>query len=160
MVFVGADMPHWCRIERLEHLPFERQKYIGIPYEDGSLGQGDDQGHLTYSSCQMFAFNYSALSNDELNDWNRTLLLNESTPIVDCTHWIYDQTTFVSTIVSRVSHHDLLGLKLKTDTVHVCSPLVYTVKIKLNNFRKCLSYIMKQFCVDVYIVCTFKLLSV
>lgn len=108
MVFVGADMPHWCRIDRLTHLPFEQQKYIGIPYGEGTPGQGDESGHLTYSSCKMFAFNYSALTDEDLSDWNRTLLINESTPVVDCTHWIYDQTTFVSTIVSRVSLHNLL----------------------------------------------------
>jgi hypothetical protein len=102
MIFVGAEMPHWCRIERLEHLPFERQKYIGIPYTEGTPGQEYDQEHLTYSSCQMFALNYSALTDEELKDWNRTLLLNESTPTVDCKQWIYEQTTFVSTIVSRV----------------------------------------------------------
>jgi hypothetical protein len=103
MIFVGADMPHWCRIEGLEHLPFERQKYIGIPYTEGTPGQEYDQEHLTYSSCKMFALNYSALTDEELKDWNRTLLLNESTPVIDCKHWVYDQTTFVSTIVSEVS---------------------------------------------------------
>jgi hypothetical protein len=103
MIFVGADMPHWCRIEELEHLPFERQKYIGIPYTEGIPGQEYDQEHLTYSSCQMFALNYSALTDEELKDWNRTLLLNESTPVIDCKHWVYDQTTFVSTIISEVS---------------------------------------------------------
>jgi hypothetical protein len=100
MIFVGADMPHWCRIDELVHLPFEKQKYIGIPYDDGSPSEGGS----TYSSCKMFALNYSAFSNDELTTWNRTLLISDRTPVTDCTQWIYDQTTFVSTIVSRVRY--------------------------------------------------------
>jgi hypothetical protein len=103
MIFVGAEMPHWCRIEQLTHLPFDQQKYIGIPHTDETPGQGDEQGQLMYSSCQMFAMNYSAFSDDELNDWNRTTMINDSTPVIDCRQWVYEQTTFVSTIVSRVS---------------------------------------------------------
>ena len=35
MIFVGADMPHWCRIDELANLPFDQQKYIAIPYTTG-----------------------------------------------------------------------------------------------------------------------------
>ena len=100
MIFVGADMPHWCRIERLMNISFDRQKDIGIPYTAEAESQG--QGRQEYDSCKMFALNYSAYSDDELYNWNRKLMINESTPLMDCTQWVYDQTTFVSTIVSRV----------------------------------------------------------
>lgn len=99
MIFVNANMPHWCRIDGLDHLPFDQQKYIGIPYS-----AVEDDLQAEYSSCQMFAFNYSAFDNDELDKWNRTLMINDSTPVIDCSQWIYDQSKFVSTIVSRVRH--------------------------------------------------------
>jgi len=102
MIFVGADIEHWCRIDRLVHLPFERQKDIGIPPKDWSRGQGRGGERTEYSSCQMYDLNYSAYSDDELYGWNRTLMIDESTPVIECAHWIYDQSTFVSTIVSRV----------------------------------------------------------
>jgi hypothetical protein len=114
MIFVAADMPHWCRIEPLAGLPFEQQKYIGIPYSEGPTGQEEDQ---IYSSCRMFALNYSAFSDEELSNWNRTLAINDSTPTIECTQWTYDQTTFVSTIVSEV--------RLKTAPQSLCKTAVW-----------------------------------
>lgn len=31
MIFVGADMDHFCRVEALTNLSYDRQKYIAIP---------------------------------------------------------------------------------------------------------------------------------
>ena len=94
MIFVGAEMPHWCRIDELVNLSFTQQKNIAIPYSE--------PGSSDYSSCQMYSLNYSVYSDEELLDWNRTLMIGEQTPVVDCTQWTYDQSTFVSTIISRV----------------------------------------------------------
>ena len=94
IIFVGADMPHWCRVDELANLSFSQQQNIAIPYSE--------PGSAEYSSCQVYSLNYSAYSNEELLSWNRTLMVNENTPVGDCNQWTYDQTTFVSTIVSRV----------------------------------------------------------
>ncbi len=102
MIFVGADMPHWCHIGSLTHLPFDKQKYIGIPYSSGSPGYIESPDEPVYSSCEMYDLNYSSFSDDELYYWNRTLMIDENTPVVECSQWVYDQTIFVSTIINRV----------------------------------------------------------
>ena len=94
IIFVGADMPHWCRIDQLANLSFRHQKNIAIPLIAPGLSD--------YSSCQMYDLNYSAFSSEELLGWNRTLMINENTSVIDCDQWTYDQSTFVSTIVSEV----------------------------------------------------------
>ena len=93
-IFVGADMPHWCRVDELVNLSFTQQKNIAIPYSE--------PGSSEYSSCQMYNLNYSVYTDEDLLDWNRTLMISEKTPIVDCTQWTYDRSTFLSTIVSEV----------------------------------------------------------
>ena len=91
IVFVGGSMPHWCRVEELAGLPYDVQKNVAIPTDSDS-----------YSSCEMFAFNYSGYSDAEFLAWNRTGIVNDSTPVVRCTRWNYDQSTFTSTLVSKV----------------------------------------------------------
>jgi MFS transporter, OCT family, solute carrier family 22 (organic cation transporter), member 4/5 len=96
MIFIGAEMPHWCRVEPLSNFSYFQQKYIAIPYEPDGGGQD-------YSSCKMFELNYSSYSEEELMSWNRSLMVDDTTPTVDCQHWIYEQSTFVSTLASRVN---------------------------------------------------------
>ena len=89
MVFVGGSMDHCCRVSELTNLSYTEQKSLAIPYTDGE-----------YSSCQMYDCNYTLISGGGGGG-----LVENCTQerVVDCASWIYDQSTFVSTIVSKVS---------------------------------------------------------
>jgi hypothetical protein len=97
MVFVGGDMDHWCRVPELQDLPDAVQKNVAIPSTTA------EDGSTEHSSCEMFAFDYSSYSESEFESWNRSVMLANSTDVVKCSQWVYDQSTFISTIVSRVS---------------------------------------------------------
>ena len=105
MIFVGAEMLHWCKVEDLAGYPFDLQKYVAIP---STSGDGSDTD--SYSSCEMFVFNYSAFTEDEIRTWNRSLMTSNGIQLRQCDDWVYDQTTFVSTIVSRVSNQYHMSL--------------------------------------------------
>src|SRR6218665_4229151 len=92
MIFVGADMPHWCQVPQLANFSYNRQKYIAIPMQDDE-----------YSACEMYDLNYDNYSTEDYLNWNRTLMAVNDTQLVPCSQWIYEQTVFISTIVSRVS---------------------------------------------------------
>ena len=104
-IFVGGVMPHWCKVPELAAFSYERQKYIAIPSAAAAAAGGGDDGE--YSQCEMYAFNYSAFSDAELVAWNRSVMVTNSTAIAECSDWVYEQTTFVSTVVSRVSRVSL-----------------------------------------------------
>jgi len=92
MIFVGADMPHWCQVPQLANFSYNRQKSIAIPMQDDE-----------YSACEMYDLNYDNYSTEDYLSWNRTLMAVNDTQLVPCSQWIYEQTIFISTIVSRVS---------------------------------------------------------
>ena len=102
MVFVGGSMAHWCRVDELVHLPYHQQKSMAIPSDDV------DAASDGYSSCRRYADrNYSVYSRDELERWNATVRRfdNETTSSVErCSSWVYDQSVFTSTIVSKVGN--------------------------------------------------------
>ena len=103
MIFIGADMAHWCRVEELVHLPYDQQKYVAVPYDE-SAADG-------YSSCHVFADrNYSVYSAADLYNWTRLdgLNTNASQAVTSCKKWEYDQTVFQSTIVSKVRFKQLI----------------------------------------------------
>ena len=50
----------------------------------------------------MYALNYTSYTRDGLENWNRSEAVGENTTLADCESWIYEQDTFVSTIISRV----------------------------------------------------------
>jgi len=106
MIFVGASMPHWCRVEELSNLSYSQQKYIAIPTptdsKDADSNPDSPVNGMFYSSCRMYNLSYGQYSDDDFLDWNRTDVIEKGTPTVLCDQWIYDQTTFISTIVSRV----------------------------------------------------------
>jgi len=60
-------------------------------------------GESAYSSCEMFARNYSDVNISQFYSWNGSLVTSNQTPVVRCSQWIYDQSTFTSTIVSKVN---------------------------------------------------------
>ena len=86
-------MNHFCKVPRLANLSYTRQQEIAIPLLEGREGG--------YSSCRVFDFNFSSLTDEELGGWNRSLA-DEGVASVDCSEWVFDQSFFVSTIVSRV----------------------------------------------------------
>jgi len=100
IIFLGADMPHWCRVPELEDLPYDAQKKVAIPTQSV-----EDDGSVEYSSCEMFALNYSVYNRSEFHSWNRSLMIGDKTSTVKCSEWIYDRSQFTSTIVSKVSVH-------------------------------------------------------
>jgi hypothetical protein len=98
MNFIGGKMQHWCRVEELLALPYDVQKSVAIP----TVSDSGDGATVEYSSCKMFAFNYSSFNETEFATWNRTEMISDDTPVVSCDRWTYDQSTFESTIVSKV----------------------------------------------------------
>jgi len=97
IVFVGAHMSHWCRVPELNDLPYDVQKNVAIPTESVN-----HDGSIEYSSCEMFSLNYSVYNRSEFDSWNRSLMINDDTSVVQCSEWIYDQSQFISTIVKKV----------------------------------------------------------
>jgi len=94
IIFIGANMPHWCRVPELVDLPHDVQKRVAIP----SLTSDGRQ----FSSCEMYSLDYGAFNRSQFYSWNRSLMVSNDTPVVACSRWTYDQTQFVSTIVSEV----------------------------------------------------------
>jgi len=97
-IFVAANMAHWCRVPELADLPHDVQKNVAIPAQTTDR----DDGSVEYSSCEMFSLNYSVYNRSEFYGWNRSLMISNETSIVQCSQWTYDQSQFISTIVSRV----------------------------------------------------------
>ena len=98
IIFVGGHMAHWCGVPELADLPYDVQKNVAIPAQstdrDGSV--------VEYSSCEMFSLNYSIYNRSQFYTWNRSSILTNRTSTVHCSRWTYDQSQFVSTIVSKV----------------------------------------------------------
>ena len=98
IIFLGADMPHWCRVPELADLPHDVQKHVAIPAQS----TGDGSSVAEYRSCEMYALNYSEYNRSQFYNWDRSSIVTNDTPIVQCSEWIYDQSQFISTIVSKV----------------------------------------------------------
>ena len=98
IVFIAGHMAHWCGVPELADLPYDVQKNVAIPAQstdrDGSV--------VEYSSCEMFSLNYSVYNRSQFYTWNRSSILTNRTSTVHCSRWTYDQSQFVSTIVSKV----------------------------------------------------------
>ena len=96
--FIAGHMAHWCGVPELADLPYDVQKNVAIPAQstdrDGSV--------VEYSSCEMFSLNYSVYNRSQFYTWNRSSILTNRTSTVHCSRWTYDQSQFVSTIVSKV----------------------------------------------------------
>jgi len=63
----------------------------------------DDDSVIEYSSCEMFALNYSVYNRTQFESWNRSEMISDRTQIVECSDWMYDRSQFNATIVSKVS---------------------------------------------------------
>ena len=92
LTFIAGEMPHRCRVPALSALPADRQRYISATEPKSP------------TSCRMFALNYSRFSIDELVTWNRSEMVDETTPTQSCHDgWEYESDIFDSTLVSKVS---------------------------------------------------------
>ena len=99
--FIAGYMEHWCDVEGVNHLPHSQQKYVAIPQdEDGE-----------YVECSYYVHNYTQYTDEELMNWNRSVMNPEGTPEADCEAWVYDQSDYYSTYMSKVK---LLTYKVKT----------------------------------------------
>ena len=99
IIFVGGSMPHWCHVPELVELPYDVQKNVAIPAQSADDHDGSS---VEYSSCEVFALNYSVYNRSQFYSWNRSLMITNETSIVQCSQWTYDQSQFISTIVSKV----------------------------------------------------------
>ena len=50
----------------------------------------------------MYALDYDAFNVSQFKSWNRSLMIGNDTPTVECSEWTYDQSQFTSTIVNKV----------------------------------------------------------
>ena len=121
MVFIGADMDHWCRVEELEGLAADVQKRVAIPGVERATGDGGSV--VEYSKCEMYSANYSSYY------YNDSLLNNETRQVVPCNDgWVYDTSMFQSTIISRVRiYHDvsIVSLYIVHCNISIVSCLEY-----------------------------------
>jgi len=99
IIFIAGKMPHWCHVPELNDLPYDVQKNVAIPAESVNC-----DGSIEYSSCEMFSLNYSIYNRSQFYSWNRSLIITNDTSVVECSQWTYDQSQFISTIVSKVWH--------------------------------------------------------
>jgi len=95
IIFIAGEMPHWCHVPELDDLPYDVQKNVAIPTHSAG-------GSIEHSSCEMFSLNYSVYNRSEFYSWNRSLMITNETSIVWCSEWTYDQSQYISTIVSKV----------------------------------------------------------
>ena len=99
IIFTAGHMPHWCRVPELDDLPYDVQKNVAIPAESSA----DQDGSVEYSSCEVFSLNYSVYNRSQFYSWNRSLMISNDTSVVTCSLWTYDQSQFLSTIISKVN---------------------------------------------------------
>jgi len=141
IIFLGADMTHWCRVPEIEDLPYDVQKNVAIPAQSTDGG-----GSVEYSSCEMFSLNYSVYNRSQFYSWNRSLMITNETTTVKCSEWTYDQSQFTSTIVSKVQKHHLLlhrsaaQITLKTRWLYCVECPQYSIRLeKLSYLCDCIS---------------------
>ena len=97
MNFLGPQMDHWCKVDRLKNFTFEQQKQISIPLVPSSKGDG---AKLEYSKCERYDYDFSRFTDFQLYHWNRTKL--NVTRTIPCKEWVYDRTTFLSVATNEV----------------------------------------------------------
>ncbi len=90
--FIAPHHEHWCKVEALQNLTAEEQKYISIPYN--SEGQ--------YSSCDVFDIQWENFTSTDFSNWNRSLYEGYKTK--ECSEYVFDYSSFDSTIGSEVSN--------------------------------------------------------
>ena len=114
MIFVGGQMDHWCRVDELYTLPYEQQKSVAIPAH-ADIGVANSEGTMIhggrqYSRCSMYAVNWSTVDEAIWRNHSGHLFPvdndTRSRDVVSCTSWVYDQSQYTSTIVSRASMHE------------------------------------------------------
>jgi len=110
IIFIAGKMPHWCHVPELDDLPYDVQKNVAIPTQS-------TDGSVEYSSCEMFSLNYSVYNRSEFYSWNRSLMITNETSVVSCSEWTYDQSQFISTIVSKVRY---VQIHESTDESFIC----------------------------------------
>ena len=82
---------HWCKVEALQNLTTEEQKYISIPYENGD----------EFSSCEVYDLSWDNFTYTDFLNWNRTYHENSKTK--ECSEYTFDTSVFKSTVASEVS---------------------------------------------------------
>ena len=113
IVFIAGHMAHWCGVPELADLPYDVQKNVAIPAQST-----DRHGSVVeYSSCEMFSLNYSVYNRSQFYSWNRSSILTNRTSTVHCSRWTYDQSQFVSTIVSKVRSYP--GIKSQRISIYI-----------------------------------------
>ena len=101
-VFISAEMDHWCRVDELIGLPDDVQKKVAIP--------NDANSETGFSSCQRFQLDFSQFNESDFYSWNRSAMISNNTPVVSCQQWVYDQSLFTSTTVSKVRIRGVVAL--------------------------------------------------
>ncbi|CAD5114788.1 unnamed protein product [Dimorphilus gyrociliatus] len=101
--FLGGHQPHWCKIERLSKFSHERQRLIAVP---------DDDTKDKWSYCQVFNLNYTSYTDDELLRWTKEdrKYFQANASRINCPNdWVFDQSQFILTTLSKVGVSFLTG---------------------------------------------------
>uniref|UniRef100_T1JCC0 Major facilitator superfamily (MFS) profile domain-containing protein n=1 Tax=Strigamia maritima TaxID=126957 RepID=T1JCC0_STRMM len=96
-VFLADTPDHWCRLPPAAYasasranLTLEQTKYIGIPLETW-------RGKERLSQCTYYQYNFSSF-NLSFDDFS---LYNRSEPTNYCNEWQFDNSQYISTIVTE-----------------------------------------------------------
>lgn len=94
--FAGGTMNHWCHIPALQNFSHQEQKYIGIP---------GDAVNGKFERCYRFPIDYNNFTFQDLLKWNRSAMTGSipTSAWIPCDKgWVYDQSQWISSIVSQV----------------------------------------------------------
>ena len=92
--FISAHQRHWCKVDAVQNLTEQQQKYIAIPYSDGER---------LHDSCSYFDLPWTNFTQDDFETWNRTAM-TDGVGGRKCTQWVYDYSEYDATISSEVRY--------------------------------------------------------
>ena len=112
--FICASPAHTCHVTSLNTFNYsdeEIQQFVSPPLSGNE--EGEKHG---YDVCSMYVRDYANVTDADIGEFLAAPAVNRSGDLAtkECTDWVYDDSTFSSTVVTEVS-----GLFVKYLTLHL-----------------------------------------